>query len=90
MTIIHKYQITLHHGAVCELSLPFGAVILDVQLQDGKPVLWAIVNPKHATENRRIISAWTGHEFNYCYGLLHIKTLTDDAGLVWHIFEDSR
>lgn len=90
MTIIYKYPITLNHGQACELKLPFGAVILDIQIQDDKPVLWAIVDTKKATEDRRIISVWTGKEFNYCYGLLHIKTLTDARGLVWHVFEDSR
>ena len=88
MTIIYKYPI-----AFCDqfaLELPFGAVILDVQLQNGFPYLWAIVDPSHPPEERLIKSAWTGHEFNYAYGLLHIKTLTDNDGLVWHIFEDSR
>jgi len=88
MTVIYKYPIAL--CGKFTLNLPFGAVIIDIQLQDGYPYLWAIVEPAHAPEERILICAWTGFEFNYAYGLLHIKTLTDIDGLVWHIFEDAR
>ncbi len=88
MIIIYKYPIALEF--IFDLELPWGAVILDIQWQDNQPVLWAIVNPAHAKETRRIVSVWTGVEFNYKHGLLHIKTLTDNTGTVWHIFEESR
>ena len=62
--------------------------ILDVQFQNGLPVMWAIVNPAGRLKKVETRLIWTGQsfdsemmkEFNY------IKTLQDDLGMVWHVF----
>ena len=63
--------------------------VLDVQLQGGIPVMWALVNTE--TNIKKVVDVqmlWTGQvvpedimkEYTY------MKTLQDNEGLVWHVF----
>ena len=73
------------------VDMPFGADILCVQSQRGKPCIWALVNPNNPTQTRRFHIVETGR-------------LIEDTGLekyigtaqimypmsgpqVWHVFE---
>lgn len=89
MSVIYKYPIMFGAGGY-NLALPRGAVIVDVGIQNGEACLWAIVEVGRPDEIRRIGAFWTGQHFDYKHGMLHLKTFTDDGGLVWHIFEDTR
>ena len=83
---VFKYQIML--GGYIHLDLPTKAVILDIQIQEGSVVLWAILNTANPMQSRTLYSTMTGVEVDInCSYLLPIKTLTDFRGLVWHIFE---
>lgn len=89
MNVVYKYPIVLEEGECFDLKLPLGAIILDVQLQNGSPVLWALHDVSDSEEVRHIYAVWTGKPFAIIDDtrVLHIKTLIDSHGLVWHIFE---
>jgi hypothetical protein len=90
MSIIYKYPFKINEIDFTEIEMPIGAIILDIQMQNNECVLWAIVDINHACEKRKFVSIMTGHEFNYSYGMIHIKTFIHHTGLVFHIFEDQR
>lgn len=92
MKMIFKYPLgeDIHHNAIYEIEMPKGAKILDIQLQAGKPVIWALVNPKHKLRKYEFQIAGTGFEL-LDYDKRHfeyIKTIQAGhlAALVWHIF----
>lgn len=59
---------------------------LNVQAQDGVPMLWAIVNPERQTENPiEIIAIGTGWELPSGVDK-YLGTAQDEFGFVWHYF----
>jgi len=70
-----------------EIAMPLGAMILDVQVQDGEPQIWALVDPLAKPVKRRFKSYGTGHTVNglsVCY----VGTFQLNGGsLVFHVFE---
>lgn len=86
MRVIWKYQVL---NWVAELALPVGATFIHFAFHDGLPTLWFIIPDKNDTEHvapRRFRIFGTGHEisgdeWNW------LATTTDDAPLVWHLFE---
>lgn len=82
---IYKYSLMLtdYH----QTWLPQGAKLLSVQMQNGAPVLWALVDPSAQLEIREIRVYGTGHPVpNAGEHLVHIDTI-QDGSLVWHVFE---
>ena len=73
------------------VPMPAGAEILYVEMQHGKPTLWALCSDTEQSDLRKIAIRGTGHpisadlvtkEQNY------IGTCIDrERGLVWHVFE---
>lgn len=63
--------------------------ILDIQLQDGIPVMWALVN-ENSSYNKKIEIKlfWTGQEISTddLKEFEYFRTLQDAMGLVWHVF----
>ena len=69
-----------------ELSLPAGAQILTVQIQDDKPMLWALIDPNETLFSTRILGIYgTGHNVPYNPGK-YISTF-QLKGMVFHVFE---
>lgn len=69
------------------LMLPEGAEILCVQVQHGRPCIWAVVNDSRPLEARRFITHGTGHPMSAPAGL-YIGTYQLESGeLVFHVFE---
>ncbi len=89
MTTVWKYQLKIVD--VQDLALPRGAVLLTVQVQDGTPCLWALVDPEqHSLESRRFDIVGTGHEFDST-GLAYVGTFQlRNGALVFHLFERTR
>jgi hypothetical protein len=85
MKTIYKYELAIDDTQ--ELMLPEGAEILTVQMQDGYPRLWALVDP-HAPKKRRYIDIYgTGHPVGDKHGQ-YLGTFQEHGGqLVWHVFE---
>lgn len=69
-----------------ELEMPEDAYILDVQLQNSIPALWAICNTEARKEIRNFVLVGTGQEFNLT-GLNYIGTFQIEE-FVWHLFEE--
>lgn len=88
MKFIYKYGFG-HAGGFgnAQLLMPKGAEILDVQIQNGKPQLWALVNPENAPEPRNFLIVGTGHQLSDI-DLEYIATYqTHDGSLIYHLFE---
>lgn len=89
MKVIYKYPLgKIQHNSVIEIEMPKGAKVLDIQMQNGDPVVWAIVNPKHSLRKRVFHVFGTGfemHDYEKKH-YDHINTVQDGL-LVWHIFE---
>lgn len=85
MHTIWKFEIEVIDAQIIEM--PQGAIILCVQTQEGRPVLWARVNPDNPKVGRKIITHGTGHLVQETTGD-HIGTYQlHDGALVFHVFE---
>lgn len=83
--VIYKYPLST---GVAEqyLSMPENAQILSIQMQDGTPQLWALIDLTQPYVPRKIKCFGTGHTISTNPGF-HIGTV-HSYGLVWHYFED--
>jgi hypothetical protein len=82
---VYKYEIPLE--TAFELRLPSGAKILTVQLQDGQPHIWALVDPRVRPTVRRFIMMGTGSPIPPT--LLEYVGTFQMKDLVFHLFETS-
>ena len=70
-----------------EISMPKAAFILDVQVQEHHPCLWALVNVEAPMVTRHFRVYGTGQPLNHAPGM-YIGTYQDHGGaLVFHMFE---
>lgn len=85
---IWKYKVTINDYFT--LIMPKGAEVLAVQVQHGKPCLWARLDPNAERELRHFVCFGTGNpipnddtvKFNY------VSTFQiEDGKLVFHLFE---
>ncbi len=81
---IYKYPIT--HAGRANIKMPEGARILDIQVQHGKPVLWAMVDTSASEVYRRLAVYGTGRDVDYPEAN-YLGTFQDLAGLVFHVFD---
>lgn len=85
MKTVRKYE--LGPAKTQSIWMPGHANILSVQLQDDKPVLWALVDPTIPNEERRFRLVWTGEEISNLVYPVYIGTF--QAGpTAWHLFEE--
>ena len=99
MKTIYKYPLgkDIHHNSVIEIEMHKGSKILDIQMQNGEPMLWAMVNPKHSLRKRVFHVFGTGfdmedydkkhYEYVKTIQKVHITGSIANNWLVWHIFE---
>ena len=69
------------------LKIPVESQILTVQLQNGTPVLWALVYPDSPTEDVCIETIGTGNPISTGVDRHYISTYQLSNGLVFHVFE---
>jgi hypothetical protein len=94
MKIVYKYPIAIH--GKCVITMPVGAKILSVDFQNGRIVLWALVdNETEVSEHRRFMSLMTGEQYadidiNPVFiGTVQIEDETMPNGkFVIHVFEE--
>ena len=87
MATIYKYQLKAGRTA---LSMPQGAQVLTVQMQNGEACLWAKVNPSKPHEVRSFDLRGTGHTMPDDPRLTYVATFQmDDGALVWHVFDST-
>jgi hypothetical protein len=70
-------------------KLPKDARILDVQVQNECPCMWALVNPNNETEYRRFYIYGTGHPMPDKLGDFIGTFQLHDGALIFHLFEES-
>lgn len=70
--------------------MPVGAKILTVQVQNGIPCMWAMVDPDASTEEVTIRVHGTGHPICDSAKLEYIGTFQIyGGGLVFHVFKEN-
>ncbi len=82
MKTVYKYRLTGKYTTT--LQLPKQAQILSVQMQEGVPTLWALVDPTEELIPRYFSIVGTGWEIEE--EVTHIGTFMEGA-FVWHVFE---
>lgn len=80
---IHKYDVS-DLADHLEIEMPTGAEVLCVQLQNGKPMIWARVDSSAQKEQRCFRWCGTGHSADGCHGYIGTVQMN---GLVFHLFE---
>ena len=86
MRIVHKYKLGLIGGAQ-SLGLPIGAEVVHFDMQEGKPMLWVLVETPARLEERVFHIVGTGHWLPEGQALTYIGT-TMDPPFVWHLFAE--
>lgn len=84
---IYKYPIT--DPSKIAIEMPEDAEILTVQMQNGTPCIWALVNPDNKTKERYFEVFGTGHPVYCDMGIdrKYINTFQMNGNLVFHLFE---
>lgn len=71
------------------IRLPKDADILSVQIQNGAPRIWAIVNTVNPVVDRHVYMFGTGHPFDKP-DANYVGTIQEAQGaLIWHVFIDA-
>ena len=84
MKTIHKYIIEVTDKQL--ITMPVNADVLCVQVQNGNPCIWAIVDTDYEVVNYEVYTYGTGHEWSDL-GCDYIGTYQLDGGsLVFHVF----
>lgn len=68
------------------ISMPIGAQIITMQVQDGMPNIWALVDPEAKTELRTFYIYGTGEPLDVTHQK-YIGTFQYRTRLVFHVFE---
>jgi len=67
------------------IQMPMDAKILTVQMQDGEPNIWAMVDTQNELESRTFTIVGTGNPFDDT-DTKYIGTFQEPP-FVWHLFE---
>jgi len=82
---VYKYPFQIADEVI--LGIPSDAQLLTVQMQNGQPCLWALVDPGNEIERRRLLVRGTGHDAEEIGR--YISTFQMHGGaLVFHVFEE--
>jgi hypothetical protein len=82
--VIWKYE--LNYG-LQEVSVPIGAVVLSVGIQNSEIMTWVLVDETAKKESRRFFVTGTGHVWPPMKGLPIFVGTVFQGSYVWHVFE---
>ncbi len=85
MKKIWKYMLILSDHPF--ISMPKGAIVLSVDVQDGHIQIWALVDPEAPKEPRGFRMAGTGHPVEDAIASMRFIGTVQMGEFVWHIFE---
>ena len=86
MKTVWKYPLIIDGTFV--ITMPKGSEVLTVQIQDGVPCLWALVDPSQPKEARHFALTGTGHARDDLDEAVHVGTFQMRGGdLVFHVFD---
>ncbi len=84
--VIWKFELT--EGGNQEIELRKGYEFLTLQMQNGNPCIWVLLNPEEEKETITLEIYGTGHEIHYDMGVSREYLATFQyATLVWHVFK---
>lgn len=83
MKTIWKYELTVGKN---KINLPWGSQVLTVQMQDGKPYIWVLLDPKEKEYPHIFEIYGTGHTIEDSQCNIYIGTW-QDGPYVWHLFK---
>jgi hypothetical protein len=87
MARVYKYPLKPEDVQV--LEMPKDAKVLDIQVQQGIPCIWAIVDPDAPMEIVKLYTYGTGHNILNVDKLLYLGTYQILGGeIVFHVFRD--
>lgn len=82
---VYKYLLLISDNRT--IHMPVDAKILCVQVQQGIPCIWALVNPEQDTRPFEFISVGTGNPTTLNGNEKHIGTYQlEEGSLVFHVF----
>jgi hypothetical protein len=84
---IFKYTLLGVGYGTQHIHMPQGSKILTVQMQHGRPRIWALVCEANPIVTRVIKIFGTGHEFVGDPDSYIGTFQEDDGALVWHVFD---
>ena len=84
--IIYKYALPIDKKFF-DLALPYGAKILAFQLQNGEPVIWALVDKDTVVDMRHFAIRGTGENMNDWRSTDTYIGTVQMPPFVWHLFE---
>ena len=87
MMSVWKYAIPQPLMDRFTVVMPEGAKVLCIQLQYGRPCLWALVDAAAKVEERRFYIVVTGHDADGVENMTYIGTFQTAEDLVLHVFE---
>jgi hypothetical protein len=83
---IWKFPIQVQDQVI--VDMPHGAALMCVQVQNGVPCLWALVDPDQPLKARRFRVYGTGHPLDPDGVEFYVGTFQISEGsLVFHVFE---
>lgn len=85
MKSIWKFRLQVADEQIIEM--PSNAVVLTVQIQQGAPCLWAMVDRDAPKAVRKFITHGTGHDVSEAAGQYIGSYQLHNGGLVFHVFE---
>lgn len=92
MKTIYKYNLTM--GFINVMKLPKNASVISVQVQNNKPILWAMVETENELEDRVFIMLTTGSSIGEQVdghlehlGTVQLEDEYDGSIFVGHYFE---
>ena len=84
MNSIWKYELKVADEQLVEM--PAGSLLLDVQVQNGVPCVWARVDPQQPKVKRKLVTYGTGHPVPDTTGD-HVGSYQLQGGaLIFHVF----
>lgn len=86
MTKVYKFPLDISDEQ--KVSMPEGAKVLTVQVQKGKPCIWAECNPDGLPVLRTFLIRGTGHPIDDEIEKEYIGTIQMCEGsIIYHVFE---
>ena len=84
--VIWKFELT--ESGFQEIELRKGYEFLTIQMQNGNPYIWVLLDPNEEKETERFEIYGTGHEIHYDMGVSREYLGTfQERSLVWHLFK---
>jgi hypothetical protein len=85
--VILKYALPFQADTF--LDMPEGAEVLTVQVHEGQPILYVLVDPTNEVRRVRFTMVLTGKPFDATHAFYVGTFQIMNAGLVFHLFRDS-